>query len=363
MATEMASGVRVGLVGTSGWAEFVYLQTLRDCTDGRVVAIAGRNDERRNELAENYAIARTFTDWHEMIRSGEIDAVIVATPDELHHEIVLAAAAAGLAVMCEKPLAMNPIHSAEMLKAVVERNLINTVMFTWRHQPAARYFKQLIDEGTIGTPIASDFQFLMGYARDSQYHWRLDAEHGTGSLGDLGVHLIDFAQWVLSPIIAVSASLHNAYDRVKSDGSPVEPTNDSAIMSVSFEDGSHGVLTSSLVTELGDRFLVFRASVTGTEGTLEYELVAEGAAKGTRVHSSRAGEPVQHLEVPTELRGGMPADDLWGHLASQQLGAREFVANVRHGVQTGPDFVDGHRAQLVIDAAFESHRAGRRVAI
>jgi predicted dehydrogenase len=355
--------VRVGLVGTSGWAEFIYLQTLRECADGQVVAIAGRNETRRAELVETYGITSSFADWREMIRSGAIDAVIVATPDELHHDLVIEAAAAGLPVMCEKPLAMNATDSAEMLDAVTAGSLINNVMFTWRHQPAARYLKQLIEEGVVGRPISSDFQFLMGYARDSQYHWRLDAEHGTGSLGDLGVHIIDFAQWVLSPITAVSASLHNAYGRRKPDGIPVTPTNDSAIISVSFEDGSHGVLTSSLVTELGDRFLVFRASVTGTGGTLEYELVADGAAKGTRMHVSRVGEPVQHLEVPAELRGGVPADDLWGHLMSQQLGAREFVANVRHGVQSGPNFADGHRAQLVIDAAFESHRTGRRVSI
>lgn len=363
MAIEAAPNVRVGLIGTSGWAEFVYVQTLRDCVDGRIVALSGRNRERLSDLAREYAIEQTFTDWREMIRSGDIDAVIVATPDELHHEIVCEAAAMGLPVMCEKPLAMNAVDAAAMLEAVTSKNLINNVMFTWRFQPAAQFLKQLVESGTIGQPIHSDFQFLMGYARDSQYHWRLDAAHGTGSLGDLGVHVIDFAQWLLSPIAAVSASLHNAYDRLTPDGESVVPTNDSAVMTVTFEDGSHGVLTSSLVNELGDRFLVFRASVAGTEGTLEYELIGDGEGKGTRVHLSRSGQTVEPLEIPASFRGGVAADDLWGHLTSHSVGAREFVRNVREGIQSGPDFADGHRAQLVIDAAFESARTGHRIAI
>jgi predicted dehydrogenase len=161
----------------------------------------------------------------------------------------------------------------------------------------------------------------------------------------------------------VSASLHNAYNRVTADGVPVAPTNDSAVMTVVFEDGSHGVLTSSLVAELGDRFIVFRASVAGSAGTLEYELIGDGEGKGTRVHLSRAGHPVEHLVIPHSFRGGVAADDLWGHLMSHCVGARQFVRNVREGSQSGPDFTDGHRAQLVIDAAFESHREGRRVSI
>lgn len=361
MGIEADPNVRVGLIGTSGWAEFVYLQTLRDCVDGRIVALSGRNRERLSDLAREYAIEQTFTDWREMIHSGAIDAVIVATPDDLHHDIVMEATTASLAVMCEKPLAMNAVDSAEMLEAVESKNLVNNVMFTWRFQPAALFLKQLVESGTIGKPIHSDFQFLMGYARDSQYHWRLDAAHGTGSLGDLGVHIIDFAQWLLSPIASVSASLHNAYDRLTPEGELVAPTNDSAVMTVTFEDGSHGVLTCSLVTELGDRFIVFRARVTGTEGTLEYELIGDGDGKGTRVHLSRPGQPVEHLRIPDVLRGTVAADDLWGHLSSQSVGARQFVRNVREGSQSGPDFTDGHRAQRVIDAAFESDREGRRV--
>jgi predicted dehydrogenase len=363
MASETAPRVRVGLVGTSGWAEFVYLQTLKDAPDGRVVALAGRNQQRLVELAQRYGIAQTFTDWRVMLHAGELDAIIVATPDELHHDIVCEAAAAGLSVMCEKPLAMNADDSASMLAAVTHNRLPNNVMFTWRFQPAAQFLKSLVESGTIGKPIQSDFQFLMGYARNSDYHWRLDADHGTGSLGDLGVHVIDFAQWLLSPISSVNASLHNAYNRVAADGVPVAPTNDSAVMTVTFEDGSHGVLTSSLVSELGDRFIVFRASVAGTEGTLEYELIGDGQGKGTRVDLSRAGQPIEHLEIPASFSEGVVGDDLWGHLMSHPVGARQFVSNVREGNQSGPDFIDGHRAQLVIDAAFESHSEGRRVSI
>ncbi len=353
--------MRLGLIGTSEWSEFIYLGMLRDCADGAIVALAGRNTERLASLSEKFGVPHVFPDWREMIASRQIDAVIIAAPDELHLEMTRAAVSAGLAVMCEKPLAMNAADSRTMLDAVTDGGVINEVMFTWRHQPAARFVHELVAGGVIGTPIQSEFHFLMGYARSEEYHWRLDAEHGTGSLGDLGVHLIDFAQWMLSPITTVQASLTNNYARIARDGKPVKPTNDSSLLLVGFDDGSHGVISSSLVTELGDRFLVFSASLTGTAGTIEYELVAEGPTQGTRVYRSQFGQPREELEVPERLTTGAAPGDLWGHLAEQPLGVRQFARNVRRGEHGSPDFTDGHRAQLVIDAAFESHRSGRRV--
>ena len=355
--------VRVGVIGTSPWAEFVFLETLQNHPDGSVVALSGRNSARLAELAAKFGVEHTFTDWSDLITSGLVDAVIVATPDELHHDIVMAAAEAGLAVMCEKPLAMNAADAREMLDAVTSRGLINNVMFTWRHQPAARLLKRLVDQGVLGAPIHSNFEFVMGYARNDEYQWRLDAEHGTGALGDLGVHLTDFAQWMRSPITTVQASLHHAYDRVTAAGAAVAPINDSSIMLVSFADGSHGTLTASLVTEVADRTLIFKAMLAGTEATLEYELISEGPQAGARVYISLAGEPMRLVEIPEDLQGQSAPNDLWGHLTRQSLGARQFVASVRSGEQQGPDFADGFRAQLVIDAAFVSAREGARISI
>jgi predicted dehydrogenase len=357
------SQVRVGVIGTSGWTEFAYLDNLRDFEHGEVVAISGRNVERLAEVAAKYGIEKTFADWQEMIWSGEIDAVIVASPDEVHHEMVLNAARAGLHVICEKPLAANAQQALEMLEAVTDAGVVNNVLFTYLHSPAFKYLRDLLDDGLVGRVYHSEFHYLMGYARDSQYHWRLDAERGTGALGDLGVHMFALAQWLVAPISSVSASLHNSVDRLDSDGNVVAPTNDSANLVVEYADGSHGTIFATLVADLGDRFMEQRIKIFGENGSAEFTLVYEGANKGPHLWISREGGESGPVQIPESYLAGLAADDMWGHLRTTDTGVRQFVKNVAQGTQDGPNFYDGLLAQLVIDAAFESARQGKRILI
>jgi predicted dehydrogenase len=357
------NAVRVGVIGTSGWTEFAYLDNLHFHDLGRVTALSGRNETRLAEVAAKYRIDRTFVDWREMITSGVIDAVIVASPDEAHHEMVLAAAAAGVHILCEKPLAANAEQALEMQEAVTENGLVNNVLFTYLHSPAIRYLRDLLTEGLVGRVYHSEFNYLMGYARDSAYHWRLDAARGTGALGDLGVHMFAVAQWLIAPVATVSASLHNSVDRLDAQGHVVSPANDSANLVVEYADGSHGTIFATLVADLGDRFMEQRIKIFGENGSAELTLVYEGANKGPHLWISRDGDESEQVEIPESYLAGLAADDMWGHLRTTDVGARQFVRNVAEGTQDGPNFSDGYLAQRVIDAAFTSHREGRRVEI
>jgi predicted dehydrogenase len=357
------SKVRVGVIGTSPWTEFAYLETLRDHEHGEITALAGRNAARLAEVAKKYDIGTTFDDWRAMIASGTIDAVVVASPDEAHHEMVLAATAAGLPVLCEKPLASNADQAREMLAAVEVAGVINNVLFTYLHAPAFRYLHDLLADGLVGRVYHSEFSYHMGYARDDAYHWRLDSKHGTGALGDLGVHVISLAQWLVGPVSTVSASLHNSVDRVDAHGNPVTPVNDSANLVVEYADGSHGTIFATLVADLGDRFMEQRVKIFGEHGSVELSMVYEGPQQGPRLWVSRDGGTSEVLEIPDSYRGGLAETEMWAHLATQDLGARQFVTNVALSRQIGPNFADGYSAQLVIDAAFIADREGRRVSI
>lgn len=354
---------RVGVIGTSGWTEFAYLDNLRHHDAGELTAIAGRNAERLAVVAEKYGVTNTFTDWREMIASGLIDAVVVASPDEAHHEMVLAATAAGLHVMCEKPLAENAEQAREMLAAVTVAGVVNNVLFTYLHSPAVRYLKDLLVDGLVGRVYHSEFHYLMGYARDSTYHWRLDAARGTGALGDLGVHMFALAQELVAPISTVSATLHNSVDRLDAQGNVVAPSNDSANLVVEYEDGSHGTIFATLVADLGDRFMEQRIKIFGENGSAELTIEYEGAQKGPHLWVSREGSILEELPIPDSYLNGLEPANLWGHLAFTDTGVRQFVRNIADGTQLGPNFADGYRAQLVIDAAFTSYREGRRVSI
>lgn len=344
--------VRVGLVGTSGWSETMYLQNLQGFHHGEIVALAARNEVRLAELGKQYGIKHLFTDWEAMIASGEIDAVIVATPDQHHHEITMAALAAGLHVMCEKPLAMNATDAGEMLKAAENSGLIHNVMFTWRNLPLHRKVKELLDAGTVGEVYHFDLRFMMGWARGLQYTWRLDGEQGTGSLGDLGTHEVDLTRWFLGDVASVYSDVEFSEKRFHDTGEPVVPTNDSSMMLLELKSGAKGVVTTSMVFEQGDREMEQRVLIYGSEGSIEATLYMAGANQGMKVWVARLGGFTEEFDLGTEM---------WAQLATETIGVREFVENVALGRQKGPDFRDGYAAQIVVDAALESSRTHQRL--
>src|SRR5689334_17792211 len=103
----MTGPIRVGVVGTSSYSDFMHLPSLASHPQAEIRAICGRNRERADELAQKYGIPQVFTDYHELIASGELNAVVVAIPDDLHYAVASEALAANLHVLCEKPLALS----------------------------------------------------------------------------------------------------------------------------------------------------------------------------------------------------------------------------------------------------------------
>ena len=139
----MADKVRVGIIGTSWWAEAMYLPSLESHPSAEVVAVCGRNRERGEEIAEKYGISHVFTDYRELIKKADLDAVVVATPDDLHFPMTMNALAAGLHVLCEKPLASNSDQAEKMYEKAQATRVKHMVLFTWRWQPHFQYLKQL----------------------------------------------------------------------------------------------------------------------------------------------------------------------------------------------------------------------------
>ena len=115
----MGEQIRLGLIGTSGYAKLM-LSTLATCGDAEVAAICGRTRSRADELAGEYQIAQVFTDYEQMIKNGRLDAVIVASPDDLHYPMTMAALKAGLHVLCEKPMASTVAQAQQMLETAEE---------------------------------------------------------------------------------------------------------------------------------------------------------------------------------------------------------------------------------------------------
>src|SRR5256885_4480100 len=189
---------RVGVIGTSWWADLEHLPGLRARRDVELVSLCGRNPERLAALAAKFGVPRTCTEWRAMISGGGLDVLVIATPNSLHHPQAMAALEAGLHVICEKPLAMNVTLAREMAARAEAARRKTLTFFTHRTVAAAAQVKRLVDEGFLGQPLhVSAVYFTASHLRENKpLAWKMQrAESGTGVLGDIGSHLIDLVRW------------------------------------------------------------------------------------------------------------------------------------------------------------------------
>jgi len=175
-------------------------------------AAAARNEAKTQDFAARWGWESVETDWRRLIERKDIDAIDIASPNNTHHEIALAAAAAGKMILCEKPLAMNGAEAREMTAAVERAGVANMVWFNYRRVPAIALARQVIEEGRIGRPFHYRAQYLQDWTINPNLPlggptlWRLDGEvAGAGVTGDLISHSVDTALWLNGPITAVTA--------------------------------------------------------------------------------------------------------------------------------------------------------------
>ncbi|SDK59307.1 Predicted dehydrogenase [Glycomyces sambucus] len=179
-----------------------------------MTALAGRDSERVTAAAAKLGWDSVETDWRRLVERDDIDLVDICVPGNLHAEIAIAALEAGKHVLCEKPLA-NSVEEAERMTEAAEAAKANGVLamcgFSYRRTPALSLAKRLVDSGALGEIRHVRAQYLQDWLTDENapLTWRLDKDKsGSGSLGDIGAHIIDAAQWIGgADITGVSAIL------------------------------------------------------------------------------------------------------------------------------------------------------------
>lgn len=360
----MLQTVRVGLISTSWWAEMMFFPSLLNHPQAELAAICGRNRTRTQEVAAKYGIPAVYTDYRQMFEQGRLDAVVIAAPDDMHHEITMAALDAGLHVLCEKPLAMNADQALAMAERANAVGVKHMVMYTFRWMPHLLYVRDLIDQGYLGRIYHSEFRYLMGYARSRDYIWRLDQGRANGILGDVGSHAIDTARWLVGEIGAVSAQLSAFVEHPSADGGPSNPANDYATLLVQFAGGSQGVIQVSGVAHLPGGAIGQQVRLYGSGGTLEIDIPPFGPADAAVICGAASHEQqMQMLAVPPAYWEAADPTDPMSVFTKNSAGARRLVDAILADIQPVPDFYDGYEAQLVIDAALESDVSGRRIPI
>lgn len=341
----------------------MYLPALRGLDNVDVVGVAGRDQARTQAFADRWEIPRAYTDTDALL-AQPIDAVIVASSNESHHPLTMAALELGIDVLCEKPLGRSSSEASEMEAAARRHDAVTMVPFTYRYMPVNRWIKELIDDGYLGEPRHLGLRYFTNYARDGEYNWRFDnSEAGSGVIGDLGSHWLYLAGWFMGEIDSIAATSTRFVDRAeRPDGHPYERGEDSAVITARFASGAYAVLQVSAVCWEGtDLNQTHHLDAHGSGGTL-YATCDWDATQ--EVRALKAGErgPATPLEIPEHIWGDARRSSVHDTYRDIFRGEGAMIGDFVEGVRThtpcDPDFSVGLRVQQLCDAAVASAATG-----
>lgn len=354
--------VGVGVIGT-GFGGRVHIPGLSALRNARVVGVASRRPERARDVVAAFSLPRHFASWRELVECPEIQAVTIATPPRFHEEIALAALAAGKAVLCEKPLALNSAQAARMLDAARDAGLPHMVDFEFREIPAWRSAKQLIDKGGLGSIRHVNVTWIVDSWADPTrpWSWKVDRAQGGGVLASFGVHVLDYVEWLLGPVGSLSAKLNTRVDKRPDESGTWRAVDgeDCCHLALELQDATPVSVAVSTVAPVGKGHWIElygekRTLVLGSDNLSDY-------GKGFRLwERTRGSDRADELPMPDEYEFEEEFPD--GRIAPFARLAQRFIDAVAEGeVEVHPSFADGLRAQILVDAAAESHKTRRWV--
>jgi len=352
----------IAIVGCGGITLQNHLPGLALCAETKVVALCDNNPATLERAARETGIAVTSTSYEDIVRRDEVQAVIIATPNVSHAPIALAAIAAGKHVLCEKPIAMNHAEAQQMAAAADAAGVRHMTAFTYRFVPAMRYLGHLIAQGDLGVPYHYRSCRLQDWGTRNLGWRQVQALAGTGELGDMLSHRIDFAQHLVGPIRRLVANTKRLVDDRGGHPSDLE---DWVAVLAEFEGGASGVLESSKLASGRNeswRSLDY-VELNGSAGTFEFT-----TGKWNELLHGKAGGPgLAPLAVPREAWEwqGCPRDPGVGDplVTFRYDQAFEFIDAIRNERPCVPSFHDGARTQGVMDAAVRSAELKRWVEV
>jgi myo-inositol 2-dehydrogenase/D-chiro-inositol 1-dehydrogenase len=331
-------------------------------------AVAARNEDRVKKFAANWGYESYDTDWRKLIDRKDIDVIDIASPNDTHHEIAVAAARAGKMVMCEKPLGRNAKEAEEMVAAVEKAGVPNTVWYNYRRVPAVVLIKNLIEEGKLGRIFHYRAKFLQDWTisqdlpQGGEGLWRLDVSvAGSGVTGDLLAHNIDTALWLNGPITEVTAMTETFIkERKHTLTGKVQPVgiDDASAFLCRFANGSLAMFEATRYAR-GHKAL-YTLEINGEHASAFWDLhdlhrlqffdhKDEGRVRGWRnVHITDGDHPyMKHWWVPGLQIG-------YEHTFTHQF--MEFVHAAAAGKPLSPTFREGLATDYVTDAVLKSAR-------
>ncbi|MER8366418.1 Gfo/Idh/MocA family oxidoreductase [Mesorhizobium sp. M1378] len=338
--------MRLLILGT-GWMAEEHARQFGKIEGVELIGAVDLDRTRVDKFSDIYGIPNRFASLDEALAWGKFDAVANVTPDRIHHPTTMMLIAAGKPVLCEKPLAENYQRASEMADAAERAGIINMVNLTYRNVAPLQRARAMVLAGEIGTVRHVEASYLQSWLvskfwgdwrTDPKWLWRLSRGHGSnGVLGDVGIHILDFASY------GAALDIDHVFCRLRSfDKAPGNrigeyglDANDSFTMSLDFSNGAFGVVHASrwATGHLNE----LRLRIYGDKGGIEVVHNLTGSELKTCI-----GEDVENAKWQV-LDAGTVATNY-----------RRFVDAVRNGVQAEPSFRHAAELQKVLDLAVVS---------
>jgi predicted dehydrogenase len=335
----------------------------------RLRVLCGRDEAKVKRAARELGWDEWATDWREVVDRADVDIVDVATPGDSHAEIAIAAARAGKAILCEKPLANDVRQARAMLAAVRKAGVPNMICHNYRRAPAVVLARELIASGRLGRIHHYRGTYLQDWAIDPELplYWRFRKEKaGSGALGDLLSHSLDLGRFLLeSEVTEVAGALETFVQRRPLPENPAKTgrvtVDDAALSLVRFANGALGSIEATRFAPGRKNFNRFE--VNGSLGSvafdmermneLEYYSPADDAA-------TRGFRRILATEPSHRYFGAWwPAGHIIGYEHTFIHTIHDFLEAMARRRRVAPDFEDGVRNQLVLETIAKAARTKR----
>jgi predicted dehydrogenase len=333
-----------------------------------LVSIAGRDQARVSAAADRYGYENGVTDWTEMVADDRIGLFDNTASNDLHAAPTIAAARAGKHILCEKPLARDAQESFELWRAVAGAGVRHMCAFNYRFVPAVRLAREMIAAGDLGEIYHFRGRYLQEWIMDpaSPVGWRGQKQTaGSGAVGDLAIHVVDLARYLLGQEITdISASTRTFGRELRAQQVDVD---DAMQAVVGFDGGAAGTVEVSRFCAGRKNALTWE--INGSKGSISFDLERLNELE-VHLNDSRPGAQAQGFRRVLVTEPYHPYSAYWwppGHMVGWE---HTFVHEIHHLLNAiatgesvrphGADFEDGYRAAEVCDAALRSAATGLR---
>ncbi len=323
--------LRIGIVGCGKIADCNHIPGYKSCKNIEIAAVCDIVPEKMTSTIAKHELGtpEQYTSFEEMLKSAKLDAVSICTPNDCHYPMTLAALAAGLNVLCDKPMAFNTDQCTKMIQAAEKSGKLLHINHSWHYNSLGNTIRQLVEKGKIGDLVTASCVSCSTQpphlAWSPGADWFVQAAHEGSLIQDIGVHLSELMQWTSGQQIVEAAS----YTTTRFPGIDVV---DNVTAIFKFANGALGTLELSWTSPVGE----FTFELKGTAGVI--------AIRDWKIYYQKLG-----AKKPREIK----------LKEYRQNSQQNFVAAIRgKSVQRTPGRV-GREAIAICNAVTESGVTGK----